>query len=155
MQGRDKIFEVRAIYNDVSFIDEFLTPEFVDRHKMHHDRRDPRTNELRVVSRDFEQIKQTLLYRLSNSGQPFIFVVDANYLNRGELFLAHQWNGLDLEIRTAVETLRSLRTLWRRPVHLQARIEDEMWLFSCADPAEQVKREKITDSTPKPAHLVV
>ncbi len=27
MKGRDKIFEVRRIYNDVNFIDEFLTPD--------------------------------------------------------------------------------------------------------------------------------
>ena len=33
--GREKIFEVRRIYNDVQFIDEFLTPEFVERHKMY------------------------------------------------------------------------------------------------------------------------
>ncbi len=29
--GKKKIFEVRALYNDVTFIDEFLTPEFVPR----------------------------------------------------------------------------------------------------------------------------
>src|SRR5438093_477309 len=32
--GREKIFQVRAIYNDVTFIDEFLTPEFCRHHKM-------------------------------------------------------------------------------------------------------------------------
>ena len=35
MKGREKIFEVRRIYNDVNFIDEFLTPEFVERHQMY------------------------------------------------------------------------------------------------------------------------
>ena len=29
--GRKKIFEVRKLYNDVTFIDEFFTPEFCDR----------------------------------------------------------------------------------------------------------------------------
>ncbi|MCA9245399.1 MAG: SpoVR family protein, partial [Phycisphaerales bacterium] len=32
MRGREKIFEVRRVYNDVNFIDEFLTPEFVVKH---------------------------------------------------------------------------------------------------------------------------
>ncbi len=155
MQGRDKIFEVRRIYNDVNFIDEFLTEEFVDRHKMHHYRRDPHTGEVRIVSRDFGAVKQTLLHRLANMGQPYIYVVDANYLNRGELFLAHQWNGLDLEIATAVEVIRSLRHIWGRPVHLQARIDQETLLFSCKNlDDEQVKREKISDSTPLPAHQI-
>ena len=34
--GKKKIFEVRALYNDVTFIDEFLTPEFVDRAEALH-----------------------------------------------------------------------------------------------------------------------
>jgi len=108
MMGRKKIFEIRTIYNDVNFIDEFLTPEFVDRHKMYHYRRDPATGELRIVSRDFERIKQTLLYQLTNMGQPFIYVVDANYKNRGELYLAHKWSGLEIEIGKAIEVLRAL-----------------------------------------------
>src|SRR5690606_10062790 len=33
--GREKIFQVRALYNDVTFIDEFLTPEFVAEHKLY------------------------------------------------------------------------------------------------------------------------
>jgi len=32
--GREKIFEVRQLYCDVTFIDEFLTPEFVAQHMM-------------------------------------------------------------------------------------------------------------------------
>jgi hypothetical protein len=34
--GRKKIFEVRALYNDVTFIDEFLTPDFVHRAEAVH-----------------------------------------------------------------------------------------------------------------------
>ncbi len=152
MKGREKIFEVRRIYNDVNFIDEFLTPEFVERHRMYHYRRDPATGELRIVTRDFRKIKQTLLYQLTNMGQPFIYVVDANYRNRGELYLAHKWSGLEIEIARAVEVLRALRRMWGRPVHLQAQINDEMWLISVEDEGEDVRREKIDEETPAPAH---
>ena len=154
MKGRDKIFEVRRVYNDVSFIDEFLTPEFVERHRMYQYRRDPQTGELRVVSRDFDRVKQTLLHHLTNSGHPFIYVVDANYLNRGELYLAHKFTGLELDAGKAADTLRSLRLLWGRPVHLQARINEEMFVTSLHDVEGEAKREKITDETPPPAHVV-
>ena len=154
MGGREKIFQVRAIYNDVSFIDEFLTPEFIDRHRLHHYRQDERTGEMKIVTRDPEQVKQIMLYRLANGGQPYIHVVDANYMNRGELFLAHQWNGLDLEIKSAAETIMSLRRLWGRPVRLQARIEDEMWLMTCQDTDSPPTRERIGEDTPKPAHII-
>lgn len=154
MKGREKIFEVRRIYNDVSFIDEFLTPEFVERHKMYQHRRDPHTGELRIVSRDFERVKQTLLHHLTNRGEPFVYVVDANYLNRGELYLAHQWTGLEVEIARAMPVLQNLRQVWGRPVHMQARVSDEMWLFTCADPDKDVKKEKISEDTPAPAHVM-
>lgn len=154
MKGRAKIFEVRRIYNDVNFIDEFLTEEFVEKHRMYRFRRDPQTGELRVASRDYEQIKQSLLYRITNMGQPFIYVVDANYLNRGELYLAHQWNGLDMDLARAGEVLQRLRRLWGRPVHAQMRIDDEPMLLSCQAPDEPIKREKISDSIPKPAHVM-
>jgi stage V sporulation protein R len=154
MKGRDKIFEVRRIYNDVSFIDEFLTPEFVERHKMYQHKRDPHTGELKIVSRDFERVKLTLLHHLTNRGEPFIHVADANYLNRGELYLAHQWTGLEVEIAKAAPVLQNLRILWGRPVHLQCRVNDDTWLFSCAEPGKDVKKEKITEETPGPAHVI-
>jgi len=156
MKGRAKIFEVRRIYNDVNFIDEFLTEEFAERHRMYRFRRDPQSGEVRVASRDFEQIKKALLARITNMGQPYIYVADGNYRNRGELYLSHQWNGLDLDAAKAWEVLRAIRAIWGRPVHLQARIDDEMSLFSCHDPSggEKIRKEKIKDDTPKPAHIV-
>ncbi|HLO42058.1 MAG TPA: SpoVR family protein [Phycisphaerales bacterium] len=154
MKGREKIFEVRRIYNDVSFIDEFLTEEFVEKHKMYRYQRDPQTGELKVVSRDFHRVKQTLLHHLTNMGQPFIYVVDGNYLNRGELFLAHKFAGLEVDAAKAVEVLRAIRLLWGRPVHLQCRVNDEMSLISLQGLDDKPKRERISDETPRPAHLV-
>jgi stage V sporulation protein R len=155
MKGRAKIFEVRRIYNDVSFIDEFLTPEFVERHKMYHCRRDPHTGEMRVVSRDFERIKQVLLHHLTNRGEPFIHVADGNYLNRGELYLAHQWTGLEVEIAKASSVLQNLRLIWGRPVHLQARLGDDLFLLSCKDPSKDITKERIGEETTQPAHIVM
>jgi stage V sporulation protein R len=152
-QGRAKIFDVRRIYNDVTFIDEFLTPEFVERHRLYRYRRDAATGRLVAVQRDFEAVKQGLLFGLTNMGQPYIYVVDGNYANRAELYLAHKHVGADLDIRYAHETLRNLHLIWRRPVHLQARIDDDMLLFTCD--GDTVKQQKIKDDLPKPAHQVV
>ena len=151
-QGREKIFEIRRVHNDVTFIDEYLTPEFVDRYKLYHYRHDPATGRMVVVNRDFKVIKQTMLFMLTNHGQPYIYVVDGNYANRGELYLAHKHIGVDLDIKYAAECLKNLHALWRRPVHLQARIKDDMVLFTCED--ENVRQQKIKDDLPKPANAV-
>jgi len=150
--GREKIFQVRRIYNDVTFIDEFFTPEFVEKHNLYHYHYDPATNRMVMVHRDFDKIKQQMLFSLSNNAKPYIYVVDGNYANRGELYLAHKHNGVDLQIKYAVETLKNIQTIWGRPVHLQAYIDDEMILFSCD--GEKSHHQTINDSLPEPAHFV-
>ena len=150
--GREKIFDVRRIYNDVTFIDEFLTPEFVEKYQLFHYRYDPATGRMVVVNRDFERIKRQLLFSLTNHGQPYIYVVDGNYANRGELYLAHRHNGADLDIKYATATLKHLEEIWNRPVHLQARIDDDMVLFSYD--GEQSQEQRINEELPAPAHSV-
>ncbi|MDX2197370.1 MAG: SpoVR family protein [Phycisphaerae bacterium] len=149
-KGREKIFEVRRVHNDVTFIDEFLTEEFCDRHKLFQYRQDPQTGRMVQVSRDFPKVKQQLLFMLTNHGQPYIYVVDGNYNNRGELYLAHKHLGVDIEIKYAAECLANIQKLWRRPVRLQARIDDDMILFS--HDGEAFTQTKIKHDTPKPAH---
>jgi stage V sporulation protein R len=150
--GREKIFEVRKTHNDVTFIDEFLTPEFIERQNLYHSRYDPATKRMVVVDRDFNKIKKQLLFALTNHAQPYIYVVDGNYANRGELYLAHKYTGVDIQMKYANETLKRVHTIWGRPVHLQALVDDEMILLSYD--GHQTQQQTITEDLPKPAHQV-
>lgn len=87
--GAEKIFEIRKLYNDVTFIDEFLTPEFVRCHKMFTYEYNRYTGIYEIASRCFKKIKKKVLFSLTNMGQPFISITDSNYKNRGELYLIH------------------------------------------------------------------
>lgn len=129
-KGREKIFEVRKIYNDVTFLDEFLTPEFCAQHKLFTFQMNPKSNEYEIASREFDRIKKQLLFQLTNMGRPRIFVVDANYQNRGELYLFHQFEGVELKLTTGRDTLQNLQRIWRRPVHIQTKIDDGNRLLS-------------------------
>jgi len=148
--GREKIFQVRALYNDVTFLDEFLTPEFVEDQDLYHYRYDPSTGKMVVVNRDFDKIKQQLLFMLTNHGRPYIYVMDGNYRNRGELYLGHRHTGADIEIKYAMETLKQLHKIWRRPVHLHARIDDEPILFTYD--GKQSSQQQIDDRIDLPAN---
>ena len=148
--GRRKIFEVRRIHNAVTFLDEFLTPEFVEDQDLYQYRYDPASGRMVVVNRDFDKIKRQLLFSLSNHGQPYIFVVDGNYRNRGELYLAHRHSGVDLEIKYMVETIKALQRIWSRPVHVHTRIDDDPMLFSFD--GEQSTQQHVDESIPSPAH---
>jgi len=116
--GRSKIFEVRAHYNDITFIDEFLTPEFVHDQKLFSFTFNPRNDRWEIESRKFKEVKDKLLFRLTNAGNPFIYVDEANYANRGELLLWHDHQGVDLRLDWAREVLRSIVRVWKRPVEI-------------------------------------
>ncbi|RMG98850.1 MAG: SpoVR family protein [Chloroflexi bacterium] len=122
--GREKIFEVRRIYNDVGFIDAFLTEDFAREHKLFAFAYNERQEQYEISSRDFQEIKRKLLFQLTNFGQPIIDVVDANYENRGELYLVHRHEGIDLDVPFAEATLENLHFIWNRPVHLETVVQD-------------------------------
>jgi stage V sporulation protein R len=123
--GRQKIFEVRQHYNDITFIDEFLTPEFAIEQKMFTYGFNEKHNAWEIMDREFRKVKAKLLQSLTNFGQPVIEIVDANDDNKGELRLAHKHEGIDLKGDYARETLRNLQSLWRRPVTLVTKAENK------------------------------
>ncbi len=128
--GRQKIFEVRKLYNDVTFIDAFLTPEFCREHRMFVFDYNERNGMYEISDREFKAIKQKLLFLLTNHGQPFIYVEESNYRNRGELYLRHQHEGIDLKLDEARDTLRNLYAVWSRPVNLETMVDENKALLA-------------------------
>jgi stage V sporulation protein R len=128
--GRKKIFEVRRVHNDITFIDTFLTPEFCAQHKMFAYNFNDQAGQYVIESREFEKIKKRLLFSLTNFGKPWIYVVDGNYRNRGELLLRHEHNGIDLRLDRAADTLANVQFIWGRPVHLQTVADEKPSMMS-------------------------
>lgn len=123
--GKDKLFEVRRTHNDVTFIDEFLTPELCRRIGLFTYEYDKRSGEFVLDSRDFATIKTKLLFMLSNHGTPRVSVTHGNHANRGELELTHDHEGVDVQLQWAETVLGNLARLWGRPVHLLTRVEEK------------------------------
>jgi stage V sporulation protein R len=128
--GRQKIFDVRKIYNDVTFIDEFFTLEFCKRHGFFSYGYDRKSQEFLIESRDFVQVKKKILGSLTNLSHPCIAVVDGNFENRGELLLEHHFEGVELDPVYAKETLKNLHRLWTRPTHLLTSYEERPIMLS-------------------------
>jgi stage V sporulation protein R len=128
--GRQKIFEVRKIHNDLTFIDEFLTLDFCREHKLFSFGYNADTDAYHIESREFRKIKDRLLFSLTNMGRPIIQVRDGNYKNRGELFLEHVFSGVELKLDYAKDTLVNLERLWKRPVHIETVMEGSKTVFS-------------------------
>ena len=129
-RGRQKIFEVRKVYNDITFIDEFLTPDFCVANRLFSFNYQEQGKNYVVESREFDKVKQRLLAGLTNFGKPWISVVNGNHRNRGELLLRHDWSGVELNRAEARDTLVNLAFLWGRPVHIETVVDDKPTLLS-------------------------
>ncbi|MCL7416774.1 MAG: SpoVR family protein [Halalkalicoccus sp.] len=116
--GWRRMAEIRANHNDVTFIDEFLTQEFVDRHDYFTYEYAHATGDYRATSTDATDVKKKLLLQFTNFGKPTIEVHDGNFKNRNELLLGHRYNGVALDIEQAKQTLARVFELWGRPVNL-------------------------------------
>ncbi|MFC4408535.1 SpoVR family protein [Haloarchaeobius iranensis] len=116
--GWDRMREVRRSHNDVTFVDEFLSQEFIDENEYFTYEYSQATGQYRVASQDAADVKKKLLLQFTNFGKPTIAVYDGNYNNRNELLLGHEYNGVMLDVRQAKQTLERVFELWGRPVNL-------------------------------------
>ncbi|WP_318569344.1 SpoVR family protein [Salinigranum marinum] len=122
--GWDRMREVRASHNDVTFLDEFLTQEFVtDNHYFTYEYTQT-SGDYRVTSTEYEDVKKKLLLQFTNFGKPTVAVYDGNFDNRGELLLGHQYNGIMLDMPQAKAVLKRVYQLWGRPVNLMTIVKE-------------------------------
>jgi len=128
--GRQKIFEVRRVANDITMIDNFLTKEFCESRGLFAYKYNDVTGNYEISDRDFRAIKEKLLSQLTNFGRPIITVMEGNYKNRGELYLYHKHEGIDLDMAYAKDTLQNIYQIWKRTVHLESKMNDHDKLFT-------------------------
>jgi len=130
MQGREKIFEIRRNYNDVTFIDEFLTEDFCVQNKMFVYKYNKRTAQFEVDTRDFPAVKKKLLFQLTNFGQPIIHIENSNYENRGEILLKHLFEGIELQPDFMKDTMINFQAIWTRPINLVTVLDGEVRIIN-------------------------
>ncbi len=132
-QGLERIFHVREVDRDVSFIRQYLTEELIREFNLFEYVRDAQQNKnaqqkTYVISetadkRGWKKIKETLLMNVGLNTFPVIKILDANYNNEGSLLLQHEYDGRELHMQYAENTLKNIHTLWRRPVILKTHLE--------------------------------
>jgi stage V sporulation protein R len=89
-----------------------------------------KANRWEIESREFQKVKQRLLDQLTNFGQPFIYVKDANFKNRAELMLHHRFHGVELRRDYARGVLEALFRIWRRPVNIETMLDGKGMLLT-------------------------
>ncbi len=138
--GRDKIFEVRRVYNDCGFIDAFLTEDFCRENDFFVYSYDKKNRQYAISNRDFIDIKKNFIFSLTNFGKPAISLKDANHDNKGELLLIHEHPKRNLRKDYADDTLKNLFKIWKKPVNLETtNSENEKIIINCSQDGVSIK----------------
>jgi stage V sporulation protein R len=136
--GKEKVFEVRANYNDVMMINDFFDQEFCDKHQYYEWQRVPSRShkyeyEYVITSKDANKIKSKLMQRYSNGGLPDIRIVDDNGKNKNILVLEHQWEGRTLNQKDTFATIMNVSKIWDKSVVLFTKNKNEEELIFYAN----------------------
>ncbi|MEK5233367.1 SpoVR family protein [Lysinibacillus sp. FSL K6-0232] len=126
--GRDKIFEVREIESDISFIRNYLTKDLAKREDLYLFQK--KGNDYRITDKDHEIVRDQLVSMRVNGGFPYIVVKNGDYLRNGELYLVHGYEGMELDPRYLENVLPYIYQLWGRPVHLETYVDNKPMLYS-------------------------
>ncbi|GKU80257.1 SpoVR family protein [Paenibacillus sp. L3-i20] len=128
-KGKEKIFEVRENDSDISFLRNYLTKELVDELDLYiFEKKGP---EWKITDKSWEKIRDQLVYSKVNGGFPSLLVKDGDFNRVGEMYLIHQFEGTELDLKYVERTLPYVVQLWGKNVHLETIVEDKRIVFSC------------------------
>lgn len=131
--GTEKIFEVREIERDQSFIRRYLTNELSREMNLFSYSKKGKDYQVEDVSDEegWKNIRDIIASSVGMSGIPTIKVVEI--LKDRTLLLSHEYDGRELELTYAYETLKYVSTLWDGKVSLITYVGDEKKIITCND----------------------
>ncbi len=130
--GREKIFEVRKIERDESFIRKYLTRELCLEMNLFEYAKKGNSYYVKEISDEegWEKIRDTIIKNTGMSQVPCIQVADVSPKDNS-LLLVHEYDGRELELTYAYETLKYIAELWGRKVLLSTVIDNVRKLIIC------------------------
>ncbi|GGD15947.1 SpoVR family protein [Pontibacillus salipaludis] len=126
--GREKMFEVREIESDISFIRNYLTKDLCFKEDLYLFQKQGR--DYKITEKDYQAVRDQLVTMRVNGGFPYITVQDGDYLRNGELYLMHHFEDVELDLTYLERVLPYLYQLWGRTVHMQTMVEGRSVLFT-------------------------
>ena len=126
--GREKMFEVREIESDISFIRNYLTKELVKQEDLYLFEK--KGANYQVTDKDYENIRDRLVSMRVNGSFPYIVVEDGDYSRNGELYLKHGYEGTELDPEYLENVLPYIYQLWGRSVYVETYMGNKPMVYS-------------------------
>ncbi len=142
--GDEKIFEVREVDRDASFIRRYLTEGLMrEMDLFEYEQRGDEYVVSKVADEEgWRTVKETLIRNVGANSIPVIKVEDADFGANRTLYLKHYHDGRDLQLEYAEKTMNYLQRLWGREVVLETSLGGKRSLLSCNDRGFSVRTLK-------------
>ncbi|MGG1312537.1 MULTISPECIES: SpoVR family protein [Cohnella] len=127
--GRERIFEVREMDSDPSFLRNYLTKELTEELDLYVFEK--KGTDWTITDKTWENIRDQLVFSRVNGGFPYLVVTDGDWQRNGELYLTHRYEGIELDLKYVERTMPYVVKLWGKPVHLETFVDGANVLFSC------------------------
>ena len=137
--GRDKIFEVREIERDSSFLRRYLTRELCEELNLFEYNHRTFDTVIEEISDDegWKKIRDTLSYTAGMGNIPYVRVIDLDKKDY-TLTLENIFDGRALELSYAKETLRYVQELWGHRVKLITKGTDNQEIIVTCDQDKKI-----------------
>ncbi len=129
---RDKIFEVRQLERDESFIRRYLTKELCEELNLFQYGKKGGDYVVEEIADEegWKKVRDTIVSNIGIAGIPCIKVIEVSPNDR-TLVLLHEYDGRELELKYAYETLKYISTLWNGKILLRTVIDNVRRLIVC------------------------
>ena len=137
--GKEKIFEVRAIERDSSFLRRYLTQELCEELNLfEYNQRTFDTIIEEISDEDgWKTIRDTLSYTCGMGGIPYVRIIDLNKNDR-TLTLENVYDGRTLDLSYAKATLQYIQELWGYDVKLITKGSDKQSVVMLCNSEKQI-----------------
>ncbi|WP_419960843.1 SpoVR family protein [Psychrobacillus sp. BM2] len=126
--GREKMFEVREIESDISFIRNYLTKDLVKREDLYLFEK--KNGNYEITDKDYENVRDQLVSMRVNGSFPYIVVENGDYMRLGELYLQHGYEGTELDPHYLENVLPYIHQLWGRTIHMETVVDGKQVLYT-------------------------
>ncbi len=133
-EGLARIFQVREVDRDASFLRQYLTEELMrELDLFQHEKKGKDRVITKVSSPDgWKAVKETLLKNVGLGSIPVIKIVEVKSRGDQEMILEHEYDGRELDRRYADRTLGYVQRLWGKKVSLLTRFGGVPCKITCA-----------------------
>lgn len=134
MEGKEKILQVASFYSDRMIIEEFFTDDFIRKMRLYLYRAEEGENTGEVIYEIVESGPETIRILLKHAftlyGMMPIRIQNADHNGQQQLYLKHNFDGLELDPQHREGTLRNIFYLWNRKIFLETVEKDAQVVYT-------------------------